>query len=87
MKQRASLPCLAWIALVMGHGLCPEVSGDLGKFNCLDVLMRFGYVNWVDAWVIASPVCCLVACLVLVLVEQSLLVEQPKNPWLHAMIA
>ena len=29
----------------------------------------------------------LVACLVLVLVEQSLLVEQPKNPWLHAMIA
>ena len=61
--------------------------GDLGKFNCLDVLMRFGYVNWVCAWVIASPVCCLVACLVLVLVEQSLLVEQPKNPWLHAMIA
>jgi len=53
--------------------------GDLGKFNCLDVLMRFGYVNWVCAWVIASPVCCLVACLVLVLVEQSLLVEQPKK--------
>ena len=57
----------------------PRFRGDLGKVNCLDVRMRFDYVNWVCAWVIASPVCCLVACLVLVLVEQSLLVEQPKK--------
>lgn len=67
--------------------------GDRGNVNCLDVWMKFDCVNWVCIWLIAVPgIDCfacmlLVACLVVVLCKQSLLVDQPRRPWLSAMIA